>query len=109
MIQAVLYKSGKKVLGFEMKGHAEAADPGYDVVCSAVSVLVINTANAIEQLTDANLSEDQSPEGGYLKVMLSDGKDHDAQILMRALALGVEQIAENYPENLRVKEREVRD
>lgn len=108
MIHVEIYRSGDKVLGFESKGHAGAGEYGYDVVCSAVSVLTINTANAIESLTKAHITEDQDPEGGYLKVMLSDGKDRDAQVLMKALELGMTQMAENYPEYIRVKIREVK-
>ena len=29
--------------GFDVSGHAEFSDPGKDVVCAAVSMLVINT------------------------------------------------------------------
>ena len=107
MIHVVIERSGDKVLGFESKGHAEAGEYGYDIVCSAVSVLTINTANAIESLTDARFSVDQVEEGGFLKVMLSDRDNHDAQILMKALKLGMDQIAENYPDNVRVQVREV--
>ena len=108
MINVTIYRSGDLVLGFESKGHAGAGQYGYDIVCSAVSVLTINTANAIESLTEAHFTEDEDPEGGYLKVMLSDGEDHDAQVLMRALELGMSQMAENYPEYIRVRYREVR-
>lgn len=107
MIHVVIERSGDKVLGFESKGHAEAGEYGYDIVCSAVSVLTINTANAIESLTDARFSVDQVEEGGFLKVMLGDGEDHDAQVLMKALVMGLEQIAENYPDNVRIRVREV--
>lgn len=108
MIRAVIYRSGDKVLGFESEGHAGAGEYGFDIVCSAVSALTINTVNAVENLTDAHFTEDQDPEGGYLKVMLSDGDDRDAQVLMKALEMGLSQIAENYPDNVRVKIREVR-
>ncbi len=108
MIHVELYRSGDKVLGFESKGHAGAGEYGYDIVCSAVSVLTINTANAVGCLTGAHYTEDQDPDGGYLKFMLSDGEDRDAQVLMRALQLGLSQIAENYPDYIRVKIREVK-
>ena len=94
MIRIQLYKSGDDFLGFECKGHAGADDGEYDLICNSVSVLTINTANAIESLT-------------YLKVMLSSPKDHDAQLLIKAMVLGLEQIAGNYPDYIRIQKREV--
>jgi uncharacterized protein YsxB (DUF464 family) len=70
-------------------------------------VLTINTANAIESLTETSFSEEEDPEGGYLKVVLSSHKDHDAQLLMKAMVLGLEQIAGNYPDYIRIQKREV--
>ena len=37
--------------GFTVKGHAGFSDSGSDIVCSAVSMLVINTINSIEKFT----------------------------------------------------------
>ena len=90
MIRIQLYKSGDDFLGFD-----------------SVSVLTINTANAIESLTETAFSEEENPEGGYLKVMLSSPKDHDAQLLIKAMVLGLEQIAGNYPDYIRIQKREV--
>lgn len=108
MIRIDLYRSGDRILGYACSGHAGSGAYGYDVVCSAVSVLAINTANAIEHLTDADLEEEENPEGGYLKVMLTDPEIPDAQLLMKALDMGVSQIAENYPDYVRVRIVEVR-
>ncbi len=107
MIRIQLYKSGDDFLGFECKGHAGADDGEYDLICNSVSVLTINTANAIESLTETAFSEEENPEGGYLKIMLSSPKDHDAQLLIKAMVLGLEQIAGNYPDYLRIQKREV--
>lgn len=108
MIRIQLYKSGDDFLGFECRGHAGAGDAEYDLICNSVSVLTINTVNAIENLTEATFSEEENPEGGYLKVMLSSSKDHDAQLLIRAMLLGLEQIAENFPDYIRIQKREVK-
>ena len=39
-----------------MSGHAGYDDIGKDIVCAAVSVLVINTLNSIERFTDDKTS-----------------------------------------------------
>ena len=39
MIDAVIYYRGNKHAGFFLRGHAEYAQPGEDIVCAAASVL----------------------------------------------------------------------
>lgn len=94
-------------MGFETEGHADAGEYGYDIVCSAVSALTINTVNSIESLTGVSFTEDHDDEGGYLKMMLATGKDPGSQLLMNALKLGVRQMAASYPENVSVLEAEI--
>ena len=91
MINIVLYHNSEKQLcGYHISGHAGFAQKGEDIVCSAVSILSINTINAIEQLTDtAFLCDADEQKGGYLKVMLSDMKKgiycHDAETCFLSL------------------------
>ena len=40
------------IKGFQSKGHAGYANAGEDIVCASISILVINTINALEQLTE---------------------------------------------------------
>ncbi len=95
-----------RIQGFCFEGHADAGEYGYDLVCSAVSALSISTVNAIESLTKAGFSEEEAAEdGGFLKVMLepAGAGDHDAQLLLEALHQGISQMAESYPENIRIR------
>ena len=41
-------------MGFDLEGHAGYSEAGTDIVCAAVSVLVINTINAVEMYTEVN-------------------------------------------------------
>ena len=61
--------------------------------------------NAIETFTDAGFDEEAGQDGGYLKVILKPetAEDHDAQLLLKSMALAVTQMAESYPENLRIR------
>ena len=53
MVKVTVYQNQDDVYyGFRMEGHAGFAAYGNDIVCSAVSALVINTMNSIEQFTD---------------------------------------------------------
>jgi uncharacterized protein YsxB (DUF464 family) len=91
--------------GFLYEGHADAGEYGYDIVCSAVSALAIGCVNSIEKFTDAGFDEDAGDDGGYLKVILKPetAEDHDAQLLLKSMTLAVSQMAESYPENIRIR------
>lgn len=84
--------------GYLITGHAGFAQSGQDIVCAAVSVLGINTANALE--TIAGIPVVTEMREGYLKVMLpsdlSAAKKHDALLLLNSLKLGLESIQESY-------------
>ena len=49
MIHVTIFcNEDKECVGFQTEGHAEYAEPGEDIICAAVSILVINTINSIE-------------------------------------------------------------
>ena len=52
MTHAVIFeKSGShEIVGFQTEGHAGYADAGSDIVCAAISVLVINAINSVQVL-----------------------------------------------------------
>ena len=53
MIRVTIFKdSNQRVRGFESLGHAGYSEGGSDIVCSAVSVLIINALNSIETFTE---------------------------------------------------------
>ena len=78
------------------EGHAEYAEAGEDIVCSAISILLINTANAIEQFTDSFLGADS--DDGVFSLVLTDHPDEKAKVLMDTLVLGLKSIEEEYGE-----------
>ena len=98
------YETGT-IGGFQYEGHADAGEYGYDIVCSAVSAVAIGCVNSIEAFTTAGFDEDAREDGGYLKVILKPetAEDHDAQLLLKSMVLAVSQMAESYPENLRIR------
>ena len=76
MIRVTIYKNEKhQCVGFKAHGHAGFSEEGQDIVCAAVSVLTINTLNAIEKFADDRTSlvsiESRTPIGHYydLKVI----------------------------------------
>lgn len=84
-----------------MDGHAGFAEEGADIVCSAVSILVINTINAIEKFTDEEFKvEADEKQGGHISCFfpnIDQGEhNHDAEILLETMLLGLSNIEDEY-------------
>ena len=47
MINAKVFWQGKRLIGFDIRGHADYAPHGEDIVCAAVSVLAITAVNSL--------------------------------------------------------------
>ena len=114
MIRAVFRKSGdasKKMIGFEISGHAGYADKGEDIVCAAVTSAVQFSANAITQT--AAVAADVRVGDGLVALTLPDridgeGAEYAAQVILKALLLHLETLAEQYRGTIRITVMEVK-
>ena len=92
MIKVIFYREKDEIYtGFSAEGHAGYGEYGRDIVCAAVSALVINTVNAIEKFTDNKFSLEQGTSG-TIKFNFSSASDRDGQLLLKALVLGITEI-----------------
>lgn len=96
-------------MGFRAAGHAGMAESGQDIVCAAASVLMINTLNAIERYTDVKTSELSEEESGVIEFRITGESVHDADLLLKTMILGLEEMADNdeYCEYIHVEFEEV--
>ena len=101
MIRVNVYKSGKgKIRGFKCLGHAEYADAGEDIVCAAVSMLVINTVNSIQTfLPEEYITVNDDQESGLLECYFEDEPSDQAALLLDSMLLGLKSVEENYQGN----------
>ena len=105
MITATVTKDTNGIYkGFFVKGHALFEDAGKDIVCSAVSILTINTVNSIEQFTDSDFALDNK---NGIKLLFNDIPNDKATLLMDSFVLGLKGISENYSDYLRLEIKEV--
>lgn len=105
MIQVTFTKKEQEIVSFEMTGHAAFAEYGQDIVCAAVSALAITTVNSIEKLAKyAPICQVDEADGGYLYMEIVAGLSKTqatiSQILLQSLLVGLEDIQQEYPENL---------
>lgn len=78
------------------KGHAGYADSGSDIVCSAVSLLVINTVNSLELLTNTQADVTSSEEKGIIKCSFKEAPDEGGKLLLDSMVLGLRNVADEY-------------
>ncbi len=93
-------------MGFSYEGHAGAAQAGEDIVCAALSMLGINTVNAIEKLAlpDGGYEDASDPEKGYISIRIKE-PCHDSDLLIEAMIMGVNYLTEAYPQYVRLKRK----
>ena len=94
-------------VGFKADGHAGYDEEGQDIVCAAISVLTINTINSLEAFTDEEFEVSSDQEEGCIECRVSDRPAKDATLLLNAMVLGLEMIAENYENYIDLKFEEV--
>lgn len=97
MTKITVYKNNAgDITGFRCRGHAGFAGKGKDIVCAAVSVLVLNTINSIEQFTGDVFSGEQDEENAVIDFQLEDGYSEKSQLLLKSMVFGLTNIeAEN--------------
>ena len=82
--------------GFLCKGHAGYAESGSDIVCAAVSVLVINTINSIEQFTEQAFTCEQEEKTGTIRFELGDAPSRETTLLLDSMILGLKEVEKQY-------------
>ena len=94
MIHIRIATKNSRCIQVVSKGHAEYAEEGQDIICAAVSVLMVNTANSIETLTEDGFTCEE--DDGYVAIAIEEESSEGAHLLMESLRLGLESIRETY-------------
>lgn len=85
--------------GISIKGHANYAPLGQDIVCAGVSALVQSLIRSIEILTDDKIKYEVS--SGMVDINYENLSER-AQVLVDSFFVGVQMIADEYPDNVRI-------
>jgi uncharacterized protein YsxB (DUF464 family) len=83
-------------IGFRCLGHAGFARRGKDIVCAAVSGLVLNTINSIEAFTEDKFSCAQEEKSGLVEFIIVSEVCSTSVLLMDSLFLGLKNIEHDY-------------
>lgn len=106
MISVKFFAAGKgssRLAGFQVSGHSGIQ--GESIVCAAVSSACYMTANTI---TDVLLIDaDISLRDGLMKLKVGNDEADKAQAVLQGLQLHLVQLAEQYPDKIRIQISEV--
>ena len=85
----------------KLRGHANHAPAGQDIVCAGVSVLIQTLIQSVETLTADEIEYSMQPGAVDIKFWcLSDL----SKVLIDAFFLGIKGIAEAHPNNVKLTE-----
>ena len=106
MITVTVSKKNNSYISFVSEGHAGYAEEGQDIICAAVSALVINTVNSLEQLTKDSIKAKE--KDGFVSFTFTAPISEGGTLLMNSLLLGLTEIEHSYSKRyLKVKVKEV--
>lgn len=88
----------ESITGFSSEGHAGFARHGRDIVCAAVSALVMNTMNSIHSFTSDVFDYNEDEKKGIVDFRIVSDPSPDTKLLLKALLLGLQSIQEEYGE-----------
>ena len=107
--KVIVYKYKRKTGYHKKNGHRQQytkVKEGQDIVCAAVSVLVINTVNSLETFTDDQFEVQE--DDGYVSFHFTAPVTERGTLLMDSLILGLTEIEHSYNNRyLTVKVKEV--
>jgi len=92
----------QRISGFQVKGHANSAPHGQDLVCSAVSALTQTAVLGIQLHLRRNIR--CQAKAGLLALELCDQPDSETQAVLETMLLGLKEIGKIEPEYIRIVE-----
>ena len=99
--------SEKEITGFYSAGHAGYAESGSDIICSAISVLTINTINSIEAFTDDKFDVSVNEDEGIVIFKMAMPVSPETSILLKSYELGVSSVAVDNQKYFSISVKEV--
>ncbi len=93
MTRATFYQNSEnQYVGFDVDSHAGYAEEGEDIVCAAISALVINTVNSIETFTEDKFRVDVDEESASIRFRLEEAPSKECLLLLNSLILGLQRM-----------------
>lgn len=102
MIHVIFVDENTKIKSFEVKGHAGSGPYGHDLVCSAVSGIILGGLNNLQD--DDDHYKIEVKEGYVCFETLKEVSKHD-QIVLETIEKQIESVAVSYPKNAKLERK----
>ena len=99
MTTVTFLTEGKRIIGFDAKGHSGYAEAGSDIVCAAITSAVRLVDATVNDVLGLAASIELRLPGG-----LSAAAESTCQSLLAGLMLYFTELHDEYPENIEVME-----
>ncbi len=100
MIKIVFAYRDSDIVSLEVKGHANSAPHGKDLVCAGVSAVMLG----LNALTDDDNYDLKQNEGHVLITAKNTVTEHD-RIVFSTIEKQLESLASSYPDNVRLERK----
>ena len=105
MIKVTFYYNDEfKIKGFELKGHANYGEFGYDIVCASATSNAVGVINSLEELQGVGFEVQYAMEG-FISAVVKDDDMEKSQLLLNHLKRTLEEISREYPKNIKIYEK----
>ena len=108
MTTVTFHTEGRRIVGFEVKGHSGYAEAGEDIVCAAITSAVRLTESVINDVLglEASVKVREKDASITLKLPNALGQTNEStcQALLTGLMVHYVQLAEEYPDFISVLE-----
>ncbi len=103
MITASFTKQNGAYTGFRVCGHSGYADAGSDIVCAAVSAMVMLAVNTVQDGFGEEARLETAERDALISFSLKKHSDIGSKVIA-CLKAELEALAEQFPQNILVKE-----
>ena len=96
---------GRRALTLELRGHAQSAPKGQDLVCAAASILAWTLADTVAETAEFYGNVRVREHGAEITVRAAPEEDCEerCRAVFETVARGFSLLAEGYPEHVRME------
>lgn len=99
MIKFSFYRNGDgRITRLQIKGHAEYAEKGHDIVCAAASTALWMAMKGIEEQGLASLSYIE--DNGFVDCHIAGERTSEADAILKSLEITAFELAKQYKKNI---------
>ena len=110
MIRVCIRRNSGRIREITLKDHAQSFFSDYDMICLAVSTMLITTVNGIEGVVQGEIESRIESGDSAVRVLEKDAsKLEKMDVLLDAFALGLENLSKEYPKFVKLENLEEKD